>query len=1388
MSKTISDEKIKMSIVINGNEAQKELLDLENATRNLTKENKELNAVKKTLELQGKKNTDEYRKLTAEIKANNAVITANKDRMKVLQNEIGLTGLTMKQLKEKAVLLRLSLINAIPGGADEKRYRAELKLVEARLDELKVKAANTKMSLGTVADGFNRYAALAASAIAAGTGLVLSVQKIIDINGKLSDAQSDVMKTTGMSKKEVDELTKSFGMMKTRTARIELLGLATEAGRLGIEGVANVKAFVNQANKIKVALGDELSDEAIRSVGKMVNIYKVGEATGKDFGGAMDALGSSINAVSASGANQASFLVDYLERQAGIAAQVKLSAADNIGYAATFDELGQSVEVSATAMNKIWIDMAKNPSDYAKVAKMSVGDFNQLLKKDANEAMIQFLIGLNQGGEGLQLMTQKLEGLEVGGTRGIAALTALAGGTDLLRKRQATANEELIKATSLTNEYNLKNNNLAATLEKVKKTMMGWFSSESFINGLTSMVNWFAKLIGATDDADGSGTKWRNGLIVTMKIIAILLTALFSYNTALKLNAAWTDGVIAATYRKVIADRVHLLMVSLQAVALTAYTSVMGFFGIATDKATASLARLNTVTKLSPWGLLLSVIAAVVAAIVLFSENTDKAARTQKMFNEVANETNKQVAQETANLTKLLAVARDEKVSREARLQAIKDINEIAPEYLGNITLENINTQETTQAIDTYVENLRKSAEAKALASKLSELYSLRLSLEGKSLEDNISWYERLWNTMSSGGNAFAQMVKNNQTATENRKKEMEAIDAQINAIINKQKENYVDTVSSNVTVKTTTTTTTGTTPTDKEKSAAEKLKEELKKLAEEKIKIFREAEDAILANMQEGYDKERQLAETNYSRKIEDLRARLITGSEIEAAQKKAHDAKLSAADRQMWKAKADAWLENNKHIHSLIESEATAHRLKLGAIQETEWKRQIEKNNESYEQGKIARETAFNNELAALGNNEKRKEELTKKFKEQELKEDEKHLKEVLKQIESIQASMAEAGFDMKILTPEQVEYFKNLSAQLKKELSEIATKKGEISGNASDDKAKADLKSIGANVDILGFSADQWQTTFDSLDTVEEKLMAGIMAVQALTQAWGMYNQFVEANEKRQLTTFERNTDTKKRRLKNQLDTGAINQDQYAKATEKLDADLAKKKAEIEYKQAKRQKAMALANVATSTALAIMGIWAQFPKFDFGATAAIMSGVVGALGMAQAALILRQPLPAKGFEQGYYPIKREQDGKIFNAKYGGNTTSGLVTSPTYFLAGEYNKPEMIIDNKAWKEMAPEVKLALIRELRGIKGFEQGYYQEKVLKSANTSTTAQDDANQHMLQLMVKVIADNTAVMKEIKETGLLAIVSNKDYKSMRNLDEGIKNYQDLRKNNKV
>ena len=42
MAKTISDEQMKLTMIINGNSAQKELFDLEKSTRSLNEQNKSL--------------------------------------------------------------------------------------------------------------------------------------------------------------------------------------------------------------------------------------------------------------------------------------------------------------------------------------------------------------------------------------------------------------------------------------------------------------------------------------------------------------------------------------------------------------------------------------------------------------------------------------------------------------------------------------------------------------------------------------------------------------------------------------------------------------------------------------------------------------------------------------------------------------------------------------------------------------------------------------------------------------------------------------------------------------------------------------------------------------------------------------------------------------------------------------------------------------------------------------------------------------------------------------------------------------------------------------------------------------------------------------------------
>lgn len=97
-----------------------------------------------------------------------------------------------------------------------------------------------------------------------------------------------------------------------------------------------------------------------------------------------------------------------------------------------------------------------------------------------------------------------------------------------------------------------------------------------------------------------------------------------------------------------------------------------------------------------------------------------------------------------------------------------------------------------------------------------------------------------------------------------------------------------------------------------------------------------------------------------------------------------------------------------------------------------------------------------------------------------------------------------------------------------------------------------------------------------------------------------------------------------------LDERLAKGTISRKNYDKEIKKLDEKLDKEKAKIARKQAIRERSLATISIAMDTAKAIMGIWADFPKMDFGISAGVASAMVGALGVAQAAAVWSQPLP--------------------------------------------------------------------------------------------------------------------------------------------------------------
>lgn len=494
MARTIRDEILRWTLAINGDGAKKELFDLENANRDLLATQKQLEAEQLKLRKANDTKSKAYRELTQKIKENQVALDSNRARMEALRSEIGITGLTMAQLQKKVGDLRQQMRHMTPGSAQWQELRAELIKTEKRIGELRIEADRSSRGLMGLANTVNQYQGLVASGIAVFVGALLTVKGYTDGLAQLADAEANVMKTTGMTREEVQELKAEFKTLNTRGTTKELLLLAEEAGRLGKESKKDVMDFVRTANMLKVALGDDLGgEEAIRDIGKLAEQFRIAEKNGVSFGRGMEMLGSAINEVSASGSNQAGYLVDFAKRVSGIDQQVNLGAGNIIGYAAALDESGQSAEVAGTLFNKLIPVMFTDTATYAKIAKMSVEDFTELLQTDANSAFLTLLKGLKGNNEGFAEMAKKMEEMELDGARSISVLASLANNTEKVSERQKQANEAIKSGVSLSQEYAIKNENVAAGLEKIGKKINSSLMGLSNMVGLDRFVNRLAE-------------------------------------------------------------------------------------------------------------------------------------------------------------------------------------------------------------------------------------------------------------------------------------------------------------------------------------------------------------------------------------------------------------------------------------------------------------------------------------------------------------------------------------------------------------------------------------------------------------------------------------------------------------------------------------------------------------------------------------------------------------------------------------------------------------------------------------------------------------------------------------------------------------------------------
>lgn len=617
--------------------------------------------------------------------------------IKETKRQMQLVNRTMSNLKTSSIRdleFSIKAINQQMAGMDRstekfKQMQLQAKQLKAELQAVRAEGVAQESWIKRSADWFNRMQGLALGAVAAISGITFTVKKCVEEYAKMDDEMTNVRKYTGQAADEVERMNEDFKKMDTRTPRQKLNQLAEDAGRLGITSTAAIEEFVDGADKINVALGDDLGDKAVSQIGKLAQMF--GEDKTKGLRGAMLSTGSAINELAQNSSASAGYLVDFTARVAGVGKQAGFTQAQIMGLASVLDQNMQQDETAATAVQNLLAKMFQDSAKFAKIAGLNVKEFANTLKKDANTALLQFLAAMRSKG-GFAELAPMFEEMKMDGSRATGVLTVLADKLDDVKTAQQLANEAYEEGTSVINEFNTQNESVQAQLDKASKKFLDLSIS------LGEKLYPAARLCLSTAS-------------ITVRILSEVVDFVIKYRTTI---LALTAAIIALT----VAESAHVI--KLKAIAF--WNNIV----IAGSK------KLWAVLVAHPYMAVAAAVTALVAVLIDLNRQSDTAARISKELNDIREEAQKEIVEEKTKLENLRKAAMDETRSLNERYAAISELNRIVPNYNATIDKTTGKYRENKQALDQYIASLAHLYEVQGAKKRIQKLSEDKVDLELK--------------------------------------------------------------------------------------------------------------------------------------------------------------------------------------------------------------------------------------------------------------------------------------------------------------------------------------------------------------------------------------------------------------------------------------------------------------------------------------------------------------------------------------------------------------------------------------------------------------------------------------------------------------------------------
>lgn len=646
-------EKATVELQVNGEQARKEMQLMEQHALSLKA---------RIVEAQNAGDTKKVKQLQKELKETNTTLRAMRDNARNIDaamNNIGLV--TPKELRRllKDINAKLNSGHIARGSEEWKKYQAQLKLVNAEIRKVNDEFKESEGWLTRFNNGFAKWGALAASGIAAITGISMTLNKMRKDRDDKEASAANLKALTGLDDVSIQWL--------ARQAEI----LSTSMHKSGLRVTQSSKEILEAYMLVGSAKPDLLGNkEALNAV--TIEAMRLSKAAKMDLKEAVDAVTLSMNQYGASSEKAA----DYAN---------VMAAGSKYGSAAV-----QSITAAVTKAG-VSASTANVPIEQL------VGSIETLAEKGivnevAGTGLKMFFLRLQTGADetnpkivGLQTALKNLQKLSTGeivkrfGAETYTVAQTLIDGADKVEyyTKAVTGTNVAMEQAAINSETN--EARLAQLKNKIRET--GIELMEKLNPSLNMLTGWTTKLLSMAPALIDWLVKYKGALAST----CVTLLALIAYK---KTDVAWAKLQV-----------------------------------VWNEKIVASLLSLGKFVKANPYAFLAVGVAALIGRLIDLKREQNRVTESQKSMLRISNDLNDKYGEQESKIRLLTNVIHNQNFSYDERRRCIDELKKIVPGYNGMLNEEGKLMNDNTGAIKDYLVQLEKQVKLEAAREELAGLY-----------------------------------------------------------------------------------------------------------------------------------------------------------------------------------------------------------------------------------------------------------------------------------------------------------------------------------------------------------------------------------------------------------------------------------------------------------------------------------------------------------------------------------------------------------------------------------------------------------------------------------------------------------------------------------------